>query len=82
MEDRLRRRSTLRRVPAPPPSHLGASLCLIWVLFLVVTLIAPLLTGCAPDAQSTAHTNKAKLDAELHAASTQAGVPARRAPFP
>ncbi len=41
-------------------------------------MIVPLLAGCAPDAKSAASANKAKLDTELHTASTVAGLPARR----
>ncbi|HET9109763.1 MAG TPA: hypothetical protein VFN78_02950, partial [Ktedonobacterales bacterium] len=41
-------------------------------------MVAPLLTACAPDAQSAANANKTKLDTELHSASTVVGVPARR----
>jgi L,D-transpeptidase catalytic domain len=41
-------------------------------------MAAPLLASCGPDAQAAASANKTKLDAELHTASTKAGVPARR----
>jgi hypothetical protein len=49
-------------------------------LVLVLCLVAPLLSlaSCGPDAQAAARTNKTKLDGELHTASTQTGVPARR----
>jgi hypothetical protein len=41
-------------------------------------MVVPLLTACGPDAKSAASTNKAKLDAELHTATSVAGVPKRR----
>jgi hypothetical protein len=63
---------------APRSSRIGSRMRLVGALFLMLSLVAPLLTACAPDAKSVARTNKAKLDAELHTASTVAGVPARR----
>lgn len=51
---------------------------LLTALVLVLAMIIPLLAACAPDAKSAASANKAKLDTELHTASTVAGVPARR----
>jgi hypothetical protein len=60
------------------PSRAGWRLRLVGALFLLCSMVAPLLVACAPDAKSTASANKAKLDTELHAASTTAGVPERR----
>ena len=55
----------------------GSRQRLIGTLFLLLAMVAPLLAACAPDAQSAASANKAKLDAELHTASA-AGVPTQR----
>ncbi len=50
---------------------------LVGTLLLLLALVAPLLAACAPDAQSAASANKAKLDTELRTA-TAAGVPPQR----
>lgn len=46
-------------------------------LLLSLSLAAQLLSACGPDAKSAASANKAKLDTELHTATTKAGVPAQ-----
>jgi hypothetical protein len=62
----------------PRTARTGWCLRLVGALFLSLSMVVPLLTACGPDAKSAASTNKAKLDTELHTASTAAGVPARR----
>jgi hypothetical protein len=51
---------------------------LVGALFLSLSLVAPLLSACGPDAKSTATANKAKLDTELHTATVKAGIPTLR----
>lgn len=63
---------------APCPSRAGSRTRLVGALLLLLSITASLLTACAPDAKSAASTNKAKLDTELHTASTGAGVPTPR----
>ncbi len=63
---------------APRPLYAGSRKRLVGSLMLLFSVVGMLLSACAPDAQSAASQNKAKLDTELHAASTTAGVPARR----
>jgi L,D-transpeptidase-like protein len=61
-----------------PQTRAGSRLRFAGALLLLLSVLAPLLTACEPDAKSAASANKAKLDTELHTASTVAGVPARR----
>ncbi|HEU0028054.1 MAG TPA: L,D-transpeptidase [Ktedonobacterales bacterium] len=63
---------------APNPSRAGSRLRFAGALLLLLSMLAPLLTACEPDAKSAANANKTKLDTELRTASTVAGVPARR----
>ena len=62
---------------ASGPPRAGSPIRLAGALLIALALFVPLLSACAPDAASTAQTNKTKLDNELTAA-TKAGVPARR----
>lgn len=62
---------------ASGPPRAGSPIRLAGALLLALALFTPLLSACAPDAATTAQTNKTKLDNELTAA-TKAGVPARR----
>ena len=72
MEDVVRMGSAFGRAPR------SSRWRLLGTLVLVFAMVAPLLVACAPDAKSAASANKAKLDTELHTASTAAGVPTRR----
>jgi len=63
---------------APHPSRAGSHTPLVGTLLLTLALVVPLLSACAPDAKSAASENKARLDTELHKATTIAGVPTRR----
>ncbi len=76
MEDGLRMGSAMGR--ASRQARTGSRKRLIWALFLLLIMAGPVLTACEPDAKSLATTNKAKLDTELHTASTSAGIPAIR----
>ncbi len=75
MQDSSRMGFAGGRMSGPPRT--GSPIRLAGALLLALTLFVPLLSACAPDAASTAQTNKTKLDTELSAA-TRAGVPARR----
>lgn len=63
---------------APRPAYAGSRKRLVGSLFVLLSVVAALLSACAPDAKTAASQNKTKLDTELHAATTGAGVPARR----
>ena len=63
---------------APRPSYAGSRKRLVGSIIVLLSVVATLLTACAPDAKTAASQNKTKLDTELHTASTGAGVPARR----
>ncbi len=58
-----------RRQPARARMRFVGSLCLL------IALLATVLSGCAPDARSAAHQNKAKLDSALQKAHSSVGIP-------
>src|SRR5262249_3866220 len=76
MEDGVRMGYAMER--ALRSVRAGSRRRLIGALFLLLMMASALLAACTPDAKSLADTNKAKLDTELHSASTVAGVPALR----